>query len=309
MPKTFNLKVPENLHGERLDKVLSRLLAGYSRGYLQELIETGAVDLDKKEVKPNTKVKSGEAVQVRVPEPKPLQLKPEKRDLQILYEDSHLLVLNKPAGLVVHPAPGHTEHTLVNALLTHCKDLSDINGVLRPGIVHRLDKETSGCLVVAKNNKAHQNLALQFEKRTIEKTYQAIVAGKWRLGEYRIEGAIGRHPVARKKMSVRTAGGKEAVTLVKPLELFGDFSFLELKLLTGRTHQIRVHLSHAGYPILGDTQYGRSKAGRALPVQVSRQMLHAAGLAFEHPFSGKKMRFTSSLPSDMVKILEFLRRK
>lgn len=297
------------LQGERLDKALAQLLPEHSRSYLQQLIEGGHVLYRGGRVKAHHKVAAGETLMVRIPEPVPLDLKPEKMDLHILYEDEDLLVVNKPPGLVVHPAPGHLEHTLVHGLLAHCKNLSMINGVLRPGIVHRLDRDTSGCLVVAKNDAAHRKLAAQFENRTVEKTYWCLVEGEWRAGPHTLASAIGRHPVARKIMTVRRTGGKEAVTRVKPVEVFDSFSLLEVELKTGRTHQIRVHLSHAGHPVMGDTQYGRGRKARQLAIPVHRQMLHAHQLGFVHPRTGEKMRFTAPLPEDMQKIIHFLQKE
>jgi len=309
MPKTFKLVVPTNLSGERLDKVLTSLIPDHSRGFLQNLIKSGAVLVKRKKFKGHSKVYEGEEILVKIPAPKKELMAPEKMDLDILYEDSDLLVLNKPPGIVVHPAAGNLLHTLVHGLLAYSNKLSDINGPLRPGIVHRLDKETSGCLLVAKNNTTHIHLAKQFENREIEKVYWCLAVGRWRFGERKLEGAIGRHPVKRKKMSVRPEGGKEAITLVKPLETFDSFSFLEVRLKTGRTHQIRVHLSNAGHPVMGDKQYGKRKKVKQLAIEVPRQMLHAQLLGLRHPKTEKKMKFTSPLPEDMVKVLDFLRKE
>lgn len=307
MQPNLKLVIPAKLSGTRLDKALHLLLPDFTRSTLQELIRKGSVEWSRGKCKAHSTVQEGDKLKVSLPEPESIEIKPEKIDLNILYEDKDILVVNKQPDLVVHPAPGNMEHTLVQGLLAHTSNLSDINGPLRPGIVHRLDKETSGCLVVAKNNEAHHALTQQFEKRLVKKIYWSLVVGEWRLGKRKIEKAIGRHPVARKRMSVREVGGKEAVTLVQPLEVFDSFSLLEIQLKTGRTHQIRVHLSSVGHPVLGDRQYSRGKKLRKLPITVPRQMLHAHVLGFVHPKTGKKMQFTSPLPHDMIKILEFLR--
>lgn len=306
MPGRYKFVIAPEQKGLRLDVALAQFFPEYSRSYLQELMEEGRVLYRGAPLKAHTKVVPGETLLVEIPEPVPLELQPEKMDLEILFEDVDLLVLNKPPGLVVHPAPGNLEHTLVHGLLYHCRNLSSINGVLRPGIVHRLDKDTSGCLVVAKNNLAHQKLAEQFESRAVEKTYLCLVEGKWAGGSRRLEGAIGRHPVARKKMAVRRTGGKEALTLVKPVEVFDSFSLLEITIKTGRTHQIRVHMAHAGHPVVGDPEYGRGRKIGRLPFPVDRQMLHAQRLGFTHPRTGEKMRFTAPLPEDMKSILHHL---
>ncbi len=307
MSKQIKVTIPESLAGVRLDKALSELLPDYSRAYLQELIQSGAVALSEGKVKESAKVKPGIEVTLQIPDPRKLDLAPLKMDLDILYEDKDLLVINKPAGLVVHPAAGNMEGTLVHGLLAHCHDLSDINGVLRPGIVHRLDKDTSGCLVVAKNNAAHQNLTAQFKNRQIQKIYQCLVYGKWTKGKQKLEGAIGRHPIARKKMAVRKTGGREALSIVTPLEIFDQASFLQVELHTGRTHQIRVHLAHEGYPVLGDREYSKGRHLHKFPLPIHRQLLHAATLGFTHPTTQKPLTFQAPLPQDIRQILNSLR--
>lgn len=307
MPKQFKITIPEKLSGLRLDKALSECLPDYSRAYLQDLIHQGAVSLSEGKVKESLKVKEGMIVAVEIPDPKELDLKPVQMDLDVLYEDKDLLVINKPPNLVVHPGAGNMENTLVHGLLAHCKDLSDINGVLRPGIVHRLDKDTSGCLVIAKNNVVHQGLASQFEKRQTQKSYQCLVAGKWTQGKKELKGAIGRHPVARKKMAVRQSGGREALSVVTPLEIFEKASFLQVQLHTGRTHQIRVHLSHAGHSILGDKQYAGTGVLKSFDININRQLLHAEHLVFNHPVKKKLLSIHAPLPEDFLKVLEYLR--
>ncbi|MGI6143238.1 MAG: RluA family pseudouridine synthase [bacterium] len=274
-----------------------------SRAQAQKLIQNGAVAINGKEpAKAGQKLKEGDRVQVLLPEPRVYQVRAEAIPLSIVYEDAELLVVDKPAGMVVHPAPGHYSGTLVNALLHHCGDLAGIGGVLRPGIVHRLDKDTSGLLVVAKTEKTHRNLVAQMKSRKVNRTYLALAKGNIAIPAGIIDAPIGRHPIDRKKMAV-TGNGKEAVTHFRVLERFPGYTFLEIKLHTGRTHQIRVHLAYIGYPVVGDPVYGRGKDSLGL----ERQALHAARLCFTHPATGHEMTFTSPLPADIEGALNKLR--
>jgi 23S rRNA pseudouridine1911/1915/1917 synthase len=283
--------------GDRLDRYLAAQLPHLSRSRLQALIKAGHVTLDGKPVKPGEKLRKGALVALTEPPAEPALLEPEEIPLDILYEDADLLVINKPPGMVVHPAAGHSRHTLVHALLGHCVSLSGIGGEQRPGIVHRLDKDTSGCLVVAKNDSAHAHLSRQFAGRSVTKIYLALVQGCFsgaRSGS--IEGQIGRHPVDRKKMAMLDRGGRSSRTGWRVVQdLPGTGSVVECVLHTGRTHQIRVHLKHLGHPLLGDSLYAPRLAG-AFP----RQMLHAWKLGFAHPRTGQPMHFCSPLPEDFV---------
>ena len=291
---------------ERLDRWLARRLEDQSRTQLKRLIEQGRVGLGGATlVDPSQRVKPGQRFTVDLPEPVADTPVPQAMALVIPYEDEHLLVVDKPAGLVVHPAPGNPDHTLVNALIAHCGDrLPGIGGVKRPGIVHRLDKDTSGLMVVAKSDLAHHALTADFAARRIERAYLALVWGVPPVsGE--IEGAIGRDPRDRKKMALVSRGGKAALTRFRRLETFGNgAALIECRLATGRTHQIRVHLSAKGFPLIGDPAYGR-KRGARLPFP--RQALHAATLGFTHPTTGENLRFVSNLPPDMTALIAALR--
>jgi 23S rRNA pseudouridine1911/1915/1917 synthase len=283
--------------GDRLDRFLAGMLPHFSRSRLQTLIKQGHVTLGGKPAKPSDTVRNGALVTITEPPPEPSVLEPEDIPLDVLYEDNDLLVINKPPGLVIHPAAGHARHTLVHALLAHCGSLSAIGGKQRPGIVHRLDKDTSGCLVVAKNDFTHAHLSRQFAGRTVTKIYLALVSGTFtgpRSGS--IENGIGRHPVHRKKMAVLDRGGRTAHTGWRVLQdLSGVGTLVQCTLHTGRTHQIRVHLKHLGHPLLGDALYAGRQAGK-----YERQMLHAWKLGFIHPRSGKPMHFCSPLPEDFI---------
>jgi 23S rRNA pseudouridine1911/1915/1917 synthase len=283
--------------GDRLDRFLAGMLPHLSRSRLQTLIKQGHVTLAGKPAKPSDTVRNGALVAITEPPAEPTLLEPEDIPLDVLYEDPDLLVLNKPPGLVIHPAAGHARHTLVHALLAHCGTLSAIGGQQRPGIVHRLDKDTSGCLVVAKNDFAHAHLSRQFAGRTVTKIYLALVSGYFagpRSGA--IENSIGRHPVHRKKMAVLDRGGRTASTGWRVLqELSGIGTLVQCTLHTGRTHQIRVHLKHLGHPLLGDALYAGRQAGK-----YERQMLHAWQLGFTHPRTGKPLHFCSPLPEDFI---------
>jgi 23S rRNA pseudouridine1911/1915/1917 synthase len=281
--------------GTRLDQFLAATVPELSRARLQDLIKAGHVTLNRASTKPNARLRVGDAIRLEEPAPVASSTTAEDIALEVLFEDDDLIVINKPAGLVVHPAAGNWSGTLVNALLHHCTVLSGIGGEQRPGIVHRLDKETSGCLVAAKNDLAHQSLARQFAGREVTKIYLALVAGKLRRLSGVIEAPIGRHPVQRKKMTVVPEGrGREAKTSYRVLaEVAPGTTLVECTLHSGRTHQIRVHLKHLGHPLLGDDVYGR-RAGFA------RQMLHAWRLGFTHPRTGEKMLFESPIPPDFV---------
>jgi 23S rRNA pseudouridine1911/1915/1917 synthase len=288
--------------GERLDQFLGAAGIWPSRSFVQKLIAAGGVTANGRVLKPSFRLEPGVEIQISWEEPEPLTVTPEVIPLEILYEDHDLIVVNKPRGMVVHPAAGNYHGTLVNALLEHCRDLSGIGGVIRPGIVHRLDKDTSGVLVVAKNDLAHLALSNQIKNRSVKRIYKVLVHGS-PPESGRITASIGRHPIERKKMAV-VRGGKTAVTNYRVLEYLGVYSFLEIKLESGRTHQIRVHLSYLGYPVAGDPVYGRKK--EVVPIQ--GQALHAAILGFTHPRTGEYMEFFSEIPEVMQQALEWCRR-
>ncbi|MSU58194.1 MAG: RluA family pseudouridine synthase [Pedosphaera sp.] len=304
--------VERSLPGERLDTFLRRKFPAASRGAIQRLIEEGCITINGQPTKPTHAPRAGEVVAVEWPDARPAEALPEDIPLDILFEDEALLVLNKPAGLVVHPGAGHEEHTLVNALLHHCRgELSGIGGVARPGIVHRLDKETSGCLVAAKNNETHVALSTQFAGRTVEKIYLAIVCGALSRESGNIRAAISRHSSHRKRMAVRDdAAGRAAHTGYRVLERLREATLVEAHLHTGRTHQIRVHFQHLGFPVAGDTTYGQRQTLRLAELtkyEAPRVLLHAHKLAFIHPRSMKKMNFTAPWPADFDAALKFLR--
>ncbi|WP_207458612.1 RluA family pseudouridine synthase [Azospirillum sp. SYSU D00513] len=315
--------VPEEAAGERLDKALAAGLEGLSRSRVQALLEQGCVREGGRTVTdPSMRIRFGQTFDVFIPEAEDAEPEAQDIPLAVVYEDEDVLVIDKPAGLVVHPAAGNPDNTLVNALLAHCGDsLSGIGGVRRPGIVHRLDKDTSGLMVVAKNDRAHAGLTEQFADRSLSRTYQALVWGVPSPREGRIEANIGRSSADRKKMAVVTGGGKHAATRYRVLKSFGrSAALIECKLETGRTHQIRVHMTHAGHPLVGDPLYGRGRSSRsggsfasALPepqrgelVGFPRQALHATGLSFIHPTRGETMRFTVDLPADLQGLLRSL---
>jgi 23S rRNA pseudouridine1911/1915/1917 synthase len=300
--------------GERLDAWLARTLPDLSRARIQALIGEGAVTVDGAVLRPSSRVKAGQRVAVAVPEP--LAAVPGAEDifLAVVHEDAHLLVVDKPAGLVVHPGAGTPSGTLVNALLHHVRDLSGIGGVLRPGIVHRLDRGTSGLIVVAKSDAAHQGLAAQFASRSVEKQYLAVVHGVPRPRTGTIDAPIGRHPVQRKKMSVSAPRGRAARSSYAVEEALDGASLLRVRIHTGRTHQIRVHLASLGHPIVGDATYGGSRApssstaaARAAIAAFPRPALHAAALAFDHPVTGERLSLEAALPEDIARLLLALR--
>ncbi len=288
----------------RIDAWLAQKLEGYSRSYIQKLCIDGNVSVNGVKVKSNHKLKSGDMVAGVIPEAEVLQVTAEEIPLDIVFEDEHIIVINKPKGMVVHPAAGNYTGTLVNALMKHCGDsLSDINGVIRPGIVHRIDKDTSGLLVVAKNNHAHEFLSRKLKTHDVKREYIAIIEGIIYENSGKIDAPIGRHPVERKKMSVNTKTGRNAVTHFKVLERFPSATYVELRLETGRTHQIRVHMSYINHPIVGDEVYGRRRQKYATKGQV----LHAKRLSFEHPASGEQLEFETPVPEYFVKLIEELR--
>lgn len=278
-------------NNQRLDQHLAaRQDLNLTRSQIGKLIEAGEILVNGQVVKPSYHLKKNDCLTINIPPPRKLETKPENIPLEIVYEDDDLVVVNKPRGMVVHPAAGNYEGTLVNALLHHCQDLSGIGGVVRPGIVHRLDKDTSGLIVVAKNDAAHQSLTKQFKDRVIKKRYVALVQGVVKQDSGEIDAAIGRHPVRRMKMAV-TEKGREAITHFKVIKRFKDTTLVELAPKTGRTHQLRVHLHHLGHPIVGDPVYGGAKG--------SGQLLHASKLSFIHPRTGEKMEFEVPLPDDL----------
>jgi 23S rRNA pseudouridine1911/1915/1917 synthase len=287
--------------GRRLDAAVASHVPSLSRSRIARLADEGRVRVDGKPRKPAFRLRPGQTVEIAVPPPAPAGLLAESIPLDIVLEDQDLLVVNKPAGLTVHPAPGHPSGTLVNALLSAVRDLAGIGGALRPGIVHRLDKDTSGLLVVAKSDAAHRSLAAQFKAHTAQRTYLAIVRGRVRRDAGTITAPLGRHPVQRTKIAV-VPRGREAVTHYTVLERFRDATLLACRLETGRTHQIRVHLAHAGHPVLGDPVYGRARVP-----EMARQALHAARLEFTHPRTGRRVTCTAPLPDDMARLLARLR--
>jgi 23S rRNA pseudouridine1911/1915/1917 synthase len=292
-PTTIALIVPKEAARLRLDQFLARELPQFSRSRIQQLIRKNFITLNNSLARPRDLVRAGDRIEINEPPPEKIDIQPAAIPLNVLYEDEDLIVINKPAGLVVHPGAGHREHTLVNALLHHFPKLSGIGGQERPGIVHRLDKDTSGCLVVAKNDEAHRGLSEQFQARTVEKIYLALVGGKLRKRAGTIEEKIGRHPVDRQRMSVSLRRGRAARTEYRVLSASDEMSLLECKLHSGRTHQIRVHLHHLGHPVLGDKVYG-GRFAKTFP----RQMLHAWKLGFQHPRSGEQRNFEAPLPDD-----------
>jgi 23S rRNA pseudouridine1911/1915/1917 synthase len=313
--KQIELTFPADSEPQRLDLFLSCELADETRAAVQRLIENNNVLVDGHPVKASLKLKGGECILVEIPEPQAAEPQPEAIDLEVLYEDHDLIVINKAAGMVVHPGAGNSTGTLVNALLAHCDDLSGIGGELRPGIVHRLDKGTSGVLVAAKNDRAHQALSAQFNVHSVKRIYQALVYGNPPEDAGKIEGIIGRHPTERLRLSGKAKHGKHSVTRWRVKERYGRITLVELRLETGRTHQIRVHLTEAGFPLLGDPLYPDGGRINNLPDtqlrgminRLGRQALHARTLGFIHPTTGEYLEFTTEMPEDMAALVAYLR--
>ena len=311
----YRFEVSQQDAGSRLDVFLSRMDLELSRNQVQRLIENNHVHVSGKPQKASYRLRPGEQVSVCLPPPPPPELTPEPLPLQIIFEDEHLIGINKPPGLVVHPAASHRKSTLVHGLLHHCDQLADLGGPLRPGIVHRLDKDTSGILVVAKNNPAYRHLSSLFKERHVHKEYTALVYGRLHQSSGKFTAPIQRHPKNRKKMGI-VAGGREAFTSWWLEDGFGDVSVVKVVIKTGRTHQIRVHFAHGHHPVVGDTTYGGKK--RVLSVQnplvrarlskVKRQMLHARRLVLEHPATGESLDLSAPLPEDMSLLIQFLRK-
>lgn len=303
--KKTELIINEDMDGTRLDLVLSVALEEFSRSFIQKLFERGQITVNGSVcMQKKYKASTGDTVVIEMPEPEKIEVQAENIPLDIVYEDDELLIVNKPAGMVVHPAPGNSSGTLVNALMYHCGDnLSSINGVIRPGIVHRIDKNTSGLLMVAKNDRAHAGLSAQLAEHSITRKYRAIVYNNIIEDEGTVDEPIGRDPRNRLRNAVTDINSRHAVTHYKVLERFGQFTYIEAVLETGRTHQIRVHMAHIKHPLLGDELYGPAKNR----LGASRQMLHAGILGFIHPSSGEYMEFESPLPEDFTRVLNKLR--
>lgn len=315
------LRITVEEDGGRLDSFLSDNMSGLSRTHIKKIIDMGEVSINRKKAKPSSKIKKGDSLVINIPLPEPSDVPPEKIPLDVIYEDDSIIVINKQKNLTVHPTANRTCGTLVNALLYHCKDsLSGIGGVLRPGIVHRLDKETSGIIVVAKSDAAHINLSQQIKERTVEKYYTAFVNGRVENVEGEIDAPIGRDPRNRKRMAVVPTGGKSARTDYFVIEKFLCFTQLDIRLHTGRTHQIRVHMAHIGHPVAGDPVYGGAKLkglhgeSKAMKERMAEAMsmlngqaLHARQMAFSHPMTGEPLRFSAPLPDDIFNFYEFLK--
>jgi 23S rRNA pseudouridine1911/1915/1917 synthase len=307
LSSSLSLQVQQT--AERLDRYLAEALPDLSRARIQKLIEQGQVQVNGQVcTSKRQSVQQGNRIDLVIPDAKPVDLEAEAMPLDILYEDGALLILNKPIGLVVHPAPGHETGTLVNALLAHCDDLAGIGGVQRPGIVHRLDKDTSGAIAIAKTDAAHQNLQAQFKTKTARREYLAIVHGAPSTASGTIDAPIGRHPVDRKRMAVipETKGGRRAVTHWQVEERLGNYTLMRFQLETGRTHQIRVHSAHIGHPVVGDPVYS---SGRSIGVNLSGQALHAWRLKLQHPLTQAWIEVTATPPAEFTKLLEALRRR
>ncbi len=309
---TFSLLVDEPDAGKRLDLLVASRVSVFSRSLAASLIRKGTITVQGESKKPGYKVRTGDKIDGRIPSPATIPYLPEPIKIDILHEDEHLIVINKQPGIVVHPAPGHYTGTLVNGLLYHCPELGGIGGELRPGIVHRLDKDTSGALVAAKNDAAHRSLALQFKSRRIKKEYLAVVHGKMAADSGAISLPLGRHPIDRKKMSIQSRKSRSAETSWRVRKRFGSVTLIELVLKTGRTHQIRVHCAALNHPIVGDPVYGSRKADKNLLsgkdhcLSVSRQMLHAWRLGFMHPATGVAVMFEAPMPEDMRNLVKGL---
>ena len=299
----YSLKVEKKDQGKRIDKYLAAELEDLSRSFIQKLIEEEKITVNGNSVDKSYRIAAGEFLKIIV-EVKESKIKAVEMELDVVYEDQDIIVINKNADRVVHPAPGHQNDTIVNAMLAHVDNLSAINGVKRPGIVHRLDKDTSGLLIIAKNDKSHKKLAQQFKNRSVEKYYYALIEGNLAYEKGKIEAPIGRDPNDRKKMAVRKHHSKNAVSRFKIIEEFKNHTLVEVKIETGRTHQIRVHFSYLGHPVVGDKKYGSKNR-----LEAKRQLLHAKRLIITHPGSGEKMEFEAELKSDFKAILAGLRRE
>ncbi len=315
--RTERFVVPEEARDWRLDQCLVIFYDELSRSFVQKLIKEGQVKVNRRPSKPGYRVRPGDEIQMQIPPPVTVEIEPEEIPLDILYEDASLIVVNKPPGMIVHPGAGRATGTLVNALLAHCELLSGIGGVERPGIVHRLDKDTSGVLVVAKTDVAHRDLSEQLHKHTVGRHYIALVCGIPAKEHWTADSFMGRSPRDRKKMAVVAIGGRRAITHFRQIETFKQFALLSVRLETGRTHQIRVHLAHSGYPVVGDPTYGggrqRALKSASAPMlkhalaALKRQALHAEQLAFLHPVTRERMEFTAPIPPDMTAVLDALR--
>lgn len=298
------MEISPELEGERIDKCISSYMDSLSRSYIQKIIKDGKAYVNDSPVKSNYRVRIEDRVRFLIPDCEEPDIPPQNIPLDILYEDKDILIVNKPKNMVVHPAPGHYENTLVNAVMYHCRDgLSGINGVLRPGIVHRIDKDTTGSLIICKNDEAHRSIAEQLKEHSITRKYRAIVHGRITKEEGTVNAPIGRHPTDRKKRAVNEKNGKPAVTHYRVLERFEKYTYIECQLETGRTHQIRVHMTSLGHPLLGDEVYGNVKS----PFKLEGQTLHAMTIGFVHPATGEYMEFEAPLPEYFVHLLQILR--
>ncbi|MBO8136550.1 MAG: RluA family pseudouridine synthase [Desulfotomaculum sp.] len=302
MPVTYIFEINEQDAGTRLDKFLAREIEDLTRSYIQKLLCEGMAKINGKEVKPSYKLQTGDKIELIEPDPVELTVEPENIPLDIYYEDEDVIVVNKPQGMVVHPADGNYSGTLVNALLYHCRDLSGINGVLRPGIVHRIDKDTSGLLVVAKNDASHLDLAGQLKEHSVTRRYLALVHGNLQVESGTIEAPIGRDPSNRQKMAVTDKNSKQAITHFKVKKRFGQYTLVECQLETGRTHQIRVHMAYIKHPVVGDPKYG----GKTKKFNLNGQLLHAAVLGFKHPRTAEYLEFEAPLPKHFQAVLNNL---
>lgn len=299
--KKESFEVLEEQEGERLDKYLSIIYPDISRSFFQKLIKDELISVNEKQEKANYRVKMEDIVTIQFPDAAQTAIEPEDIPLDILYEDADVLVINKPKGMVVHPSAGHYSGTLVNAIMYHCKDsLSGINGEIRPGIVHRIDMDTTGSLIVCKNDYSHVHIANQIKEHSVNRIYEGIVIGNVKEDEGTIEGAIGRHPIERKKMAINEKNGKPAITHYKVLERFGNYTYMQFKLETGRTHQIRVHMSSIGHPLLGDAVYS---SGKSSFKNLEGQTLHAKTIGFIHPTTNSYVEFDAPLPEYFEKLL------
>ncbi|MDR0137287.1 RluA family pseudouridine synthase [Metabacillus idriensis] len=299
---SIEIKIDDSNKFERLDKLLAAENSDWSRSQVQIWIKEGHVKVNEAESRSNYKVQPGDTVTLLIPDPEPLDVMPEEMNLDIYYEDGDVLVVNKPKGMVVHPAPGHLSGTLVNGLMSHCKDLSGINGVMRPGIVHRIDKDTSGLLMVAKNDKAHESLVGQLVEKSVTRRYQAIVHGVIQHDKGTVDAPIGRDKQDRQSMTVTNEHSKDAVTHFHVLERFEGYTLIECQLETGRTHQIRVHMKYIGFPIVGDPKYGLKKT-----MKINGQALHAGVLGFKHPRTGEYLEFKAPLPAEFEEVISELK--